>query len=167
MSPHSLAHASGSSPPSPVRRRTRPARRLRIRHRERDEDSRRRGVIRTGDPTPSTRTTSQYALTLIQALKDAELRVPEDIAVIGSDNLPLGAALRPHLTTTYLDLSPAGRTTYGGLPPTAGRAADDRRVGPKTAVTRPEAAPNRRGRRPGTPAGDHGARLGPLMRRSV
>ncbi|WP_328328263.1 MULTISPECIES: LacI family DNA-binding transcriptional regulator [unclassified Streptomyces] len=45
----------------------------------------------------------EYALVLIQALTDAGLRVPEDIAVIGTDNHPLGAALRPALTTTYLD----------------------------------------------------------------
>jgi DNA-binding LacI/PurR family transcriptional regulator len=49
----------------------------------------------------------EYALVLIQALENAGLRVPDDIAVIGSDNLPLGSALRPHLTTTYLDLTPA------------------------------------------------------------
>ncbi|MFI9208333.1 LacI family DNA-binding transcriptional regulator [Streptomyces sp. NPDC053253] len=57
----------------------------------------------------------EYALALIQALKDAGLRVPDDIAVIGSDNLPLGAALRPHLTTTYLDLSPAAAATAAAI----------------------------------------------------
>ncbi|MFB7160965.1 LacI family DNA-binding transcriptional regulator [Streptomyces sp. NPDC056242] len=45
----------------------------------------------------------EYALVLLQVLSDAGLRVPEDIAVIGTDNHPLGAALRPALTTTYLD----------------------------------------------------------------
>ncbi|MFF9510975.1 LacI family DNA-binding transcriptional regulator [Streptomyces sp. NPDC014724] len=45
----------------------------------------------------------EFGLVLIQALTDAGLRVPEDIAVIGTDNHPLGAALRPALTTTYLD----------------------------------------------------------------
>ncbi|MFI5653359.1 LacI family DNA-binding transcriptional regulator [Streptomyces anulatus] len=45
----------------------------------------------------------EFALVLLQALADAGLRVPEDIAVIGTDNHPLGAALRPALTTTYLD----------------------------------------------------------------
>ncbi|MER7596123.1 substrate-binding domain-containing protein [Streptomyces hydrogenans] len=45
----------------------------------------------------------EFGLVLLQALADAGLRVPEDIAVIGTDNHPLGAALRPALTTTYLD----------------------------------------------------------------
>ncbi|WP_318209488.1 MULTISPECIES: LacI family DNA-binding transcriptional regulator [unclassified Streptomyces] len=49
----------------------------------------------------------EFALVLIQALRDAGLDVPRDIAVAGSDNLPLGAALRPQLTTTYLDLPAA------------------------------------------------------------
>ncbi|MFF9402264.1 substrate-binding domain-containing protein [Streptomyces sp. NPDC014744] len=45
----------------------------------------------------------EFGLVLIQALTDAGLRVPEDSAVIGTDNHPLGAALRPALTTTCLD----------------------------------------------------------------
>nr|WP_223182627.1 MULTISPECIES: substrate-binding domain-containing protein [unclassified Streptomyces] len=45
----------------------------------------------------------EFALVLLQALADAGLRVPRDIAVVGTDNHPLGAALRPGLTTTYLD----------------------------------------------------------------
>ncbi|WP_329585031.1 LacI family transcriptional regulator [Streptomyces sp. NBC_01005] len=57
----------------------------------------------------------EYALVLIQALTDAGLRVPHDMAVVGSDNLPLGSALRPRLTTTYLDLSPAAAAVAASI----------------------------------------------------
>ncbi|MFF9593000.1 substrate-binding domain-containing protein [Streptomyces sp. NPDC014646] len=61
------------------------------------------GATPSEGPTPCTRYNDEFGLVLIQALTDAGLRVPEDSAVIGTDNHPLGAALRPALTTTCLD----------------------------------------------------------------
>ncbi|PAK28022.1 LacI family transcriptional regulator [Streptomyces sp. alain-838] len=46
----------------------------------------------------------EFALLLVQALSEAGLEVPGDIAVIGSGDQPLGAALRPALTTVHFDL---------------------------------------------------------------
>ncbi|NEB81888.1 LacI family transcriptional regulator [Streptomyces sp. SID14478] len=46
-----------------------------------------------------------YALMLIHVLRESGLSVPEDIAVIGSGNFPLGGVFTPRLTTTHFDMS--------------------------------------------------------------
>lgn len=48
----------------------------------------------------------EYAMLLMRALQDAGVRVPEDTAMIGADNLMLGRLLRPRLTTVHLELPP-------------------------------------------------------------
>ncbi|MFJ2952418.1 LacI family DNA-binding transcriptional regulator [Streptomyces sp. NPDC087226] len=48
----------------------------------------------------------EYAMLLMRALQDAGIRIPEDTAVIGADNLMLGRLLRPRLTTVHLELPP-------------------------------------------------------------
>ncbi|WP_078884159.1 LacI family DNA-binding transcriptional regulator [Streptomyces sp. NRRL S-340] len=50
----------------------------------------------------------EYAMLLMRALQDAGLRIPEDTAVVGADDLMLGRLLRPRLSTVHIDL-PAGR----------------------------------------------------------
>ncbi|MET9441200.1 LacI family DNA-binding transcriptional regulator [Streptomyces sp. NPDC006610] len=50
----------------------------------------------------------EYAMLLMRALQDAGVRIPEDTAVIGADDLMLGRLLRPRLTTVHLEL-PSGR----------------------------------------------------------
>nr|WP_177239947.1 LacI family DNA-binding transcriptional regulator [Streptomyces monashensis] len=50
----------------------------------------------------------EYAMLLMRALQDEGLRVPEDVAVIGADDLMLGRLLRPRLSTVHIDL-PSGR----------------------------------------------------------
>ncbi|MFD4787238.1 LacI family DNA-binding transcriptional regulator [Streptomyces sp. NPDC058459] len=50
----------------------------------------------------------EYAMLLMRALEDAGLRVPEDIAVVGADDLMLGRLLRPRLSTVRIEL-PSGR----------------------------------------------------------
>ena len=57
----------------------------------------------------------EFALLLIQALRDVGLRVPQDLAVIGSGNYPLGAMLRPLLTTTYLQPDVMARAEASSL----------------------------------------------------
>lgn len=49
----------------------------------------------------------EYAMLLMRALQDAGVRVPEETAVIGADNLVLGRLLRPRLTTVHLGM-PSG-----------------------------------------------------------
>ncbi|MGW7378140.1 LacI family DNA-binding transcriptional regulator [Streptomyces sp. NPDC054794] len=50
----------------------------------------------------------EYAMLLMRALQDEGVRVPEDAAVIGADDLMLGRLLRPRLSTVHIDL-PSGR----------------------------------------------------------
>jgi DNA-binding LacI/PurR family transcriptional regulator len=44
----------------------------------------------------------------MRALQDEGLRIPEDTAVIGADDLMLGRLLRPRLSTVHIEL-PSGR----------------------------------------------------------
>ncbi|WP_330461151.1 LacI family transcriptional regulator [Streptomyces sp. NBC_00820] len=46
----------------------------------------------------------EYAMLLMRALQDEGLRVPEDVAVVGADDLMLGRLLRPRLSTVRFDL---------------------------------------------------------------
>nr|WP_189955480.1 LacI family DNA-binding transcriptional regulator [Streptomyces alanosinicus] len=50
----------------------------------------------------------EYAMLLMRALQDEGLRVPEDVALIGADDLMLGRLLRPRLSTVHIEL-PSGR----------------------------------------------------------
>lgn len=50
----------------------------------------------------------EYAMLLMSALRDEGLRIPEDTAVIGADDLMLGRLLRPRLSTVHIEL-PSGR----------------------------------------------------------
>ncbi|MGW6139271.1 LacI family DNA-binding transcriptional regulator [Streptomyces sp. NPDC055144] len=49
----------------------------------------------------------EYASVAVRALQDAGLRVPEDVAVVGADDLLIGRLLRPKLTTVRMDFTPA------------------------------------------------------------
>nr|WP_199808435.1 LacI family DNA-binding transcriptional regulator [Streptomyces sp. NRRL S-1022] len=50
----------------------------------------------------------EYAMLLMRALQDEGLHVPDDVAVIGADDLMLGRLLRPRLSTVHIEL-PSGR----------------------------------------------------------
>ncbi|MET9452202.1 LacI family DNA-binding transcriptional regulator [Streptomyces cinerochromogenes] len=54
----------------------------------------------------------EYAMLLMRALQDEGVRIPEDVAVIGADDLMLGRLLRPRLSTVHIDL-PSGRDLAG------------------------------------------------------
>ncbi len=43
----------------------------------------------------------EYAMLLMRALLDTGLAIPQDIAIVGADNLPLGTLLRPRLTSVH------------------------------------------------------------------
>ncbi|UQX04102.1 LacI family DNA-binding transcriptional regulator [Streptomyces sp. RerS4] len=46
----------------------------------------------------------EYAMLLMRALQDAGLRVPDDVAVMGADDLLIGRLLRPRLSTVQIEL---------------------------------------------------------------
>ncbi|MFJ2813664.1 MULTISPECIES: LacI family DNA-binding transcriptional regulator [unclassified Streptomyces] len=50
----------------------------------------------------------EYAMLLMRALQDEGVRIPEDTAMIGADDLMLGRLLRPRLSTVHLEV-PSGR----------------------------------------------------------
>ncbi|MER5911256.1 LacI family DNA-binding transcriptional regulator [Streptomyces sp. NPDC001982] len=50
----------------------------------------------------------EYAMLLMRALQDEGIRIPEDTAVMGADDLMLGRLLRPRLSTIHIEL-PSGR----------------------------------------------------------
>jgi DNA-binding LacI/PurR family transcriptional regulator len=45
----------------------------------------------------------EYALPLMGALNDRGIRIPQDIAIIGTDNVSFSAFVRPALTTINID----------------------------------------------------------------
>ncbi|MFD7702337.1 LacI family DNA-binding transcriptional regulator [Streptomyces caelestis] len=48
----------------------------------------------------------EYAMLLMRALQDEGVRIPEETAVLGADDLMLGRLLRPRLSTVHLELPP-------------------------------------------------------------
>jgi len=46
----------------------------------------------------------EYAMLVLRSLHDAGLDAPEELAVIGADDLMLGRLLRPRLTTVHMSL---------------------------------------------------------------
>ncbi|MFJ3799144.1 LacI family DNA-binding transcriptional regulator [Streptomyces sp. NPDC090088] len=50
----------------------------------------------------------EYAMLFMRALQDEGVRIPEETAVVGADDLMLGRLLRPRLSTIHIDL-PSGR----------------------------------------------------------
>ena len=43
------------------------------------------------------------ALGALEALREQGIQVPDDVALIGSDNIPMGSWFTPHLTTVAID----------------------------------------------------------------
>lgn len=62
-----------------------------------------------GRPTGIYTFNDEYALPLIGALSDRGLRIPQDIAIIGTDNVAFSAFVRPALTTINFDNVAIGR----------------------------------------------------------
>ena len=51
----------------------------------------------------------ESAVGAMQAIAEAGLRVPDDISVVGMDDIPLAAAVRPALTTVRIETEALGR----------------------------------------------------------
>lgn len=57
----------------------------------------------------------QMALGLLKALNEANLRVPQDVSVIGFDDTPEAAFYKPGLTTVRMDFAEVGRRCFERL----------------------------------------------------
>lgn len=68
-------------------------------------DSLRQLMARPDHPTAFFCTSDQAAVQLMQALSRLGLRVPDDVSVIGFDDLPLATMVQPALTTLSQDIS--------------------------------------------------------------
>lgn len=49
------------------------------------------------------------AIGALQALEEAGLRVPDDVSLVGYDDVPAAQVLRPRLTTVHVPLEEMGR----------------------------------------------------------
>jgi LacI family transcriptional regulator len=54
--------------------------------------------------------TDMVAAGVLQALREANLRVPDDVSVVGYDDIPLSLDLVPALTTVHIPHEELGRT---------------------------------------------------------
>ena len=68
-------------------------------------DSLRQLMARSDHPTAFFCTSDQAAVQLMQAFSRLGLRVPEDVSVVGFDDLPLATMVQPALTTLSQDIS--------------------------------------------------------------
>ncbi|AYF99397.1 LacI family transcriptional regulator [Protaetiibacter intestinalis] len=90
----------------------------------------------------------QMAIGLMAALADAGRAVPGDVSVVGFDDIPEAAYLRPALTTVYQDFELVGRRAVESLLAQLGAAAPDATIPsatiPPRLVVRASTAPPRR-----------------------
>jgi DNA-binding LacI/PurR family transcriptional regulator len=70
-----------------------------------------RGMLRESRPTAVFAANDQMALGLLRALHEAGLRVPEDVSVVGFDDLPESGYFTPPLTTVRQDFEKLGQRT--------------------------------------------------------
>jgi len=94
----------------------------------------------------------QMALGVVKALADAGLRVPEDVSVVGFDDVPESPFYRPALTTVRLDFEEVGRLAVDRILHLmrGGHADPLPRVSP-TLVVRHSTAPPSRTHEPSKP----------------
>lgn len=85
----------------------------------------------------------EVAMGAISALIDRGLRVPEDVSVVGFDDLPLGRVWRPPLTTVQLDFRALGRRTFGLLAARLGVLGEVGDAPPPTLLIRGSTGPPR------------------------
>ncbi|MGN7800378.1 LacI family DNA-binding transcriptional regulator [Leifsonia sp. 22587] len=87
----------------------------------------------------------QMALGVVKALADAGLRVPEDVSVVGFDDVPESQYYRPALTTIHLDFEEVGRLAVDRILHLmrGGEADPLPRVSPTLVVRQSTAPPSR------------------------
>jgi DNA-binding LacI/PurR family transcriptional regulator len=90
------------------------------------------------------------AAAVVHAAEDAGLRVPEDLSVVGFDDSPMAARMRPGLTTVRQDFAAKGKAAAAELtaalaaPRSAARRRARHHVLPTELVVRASTAPPRR-----------------------
>jgi DNA-binding LacI/PurR family transcriptional regulator len=57
----------------------------------------------------------EYAMLLLRALQDAGIRIPDQVALVGADDLPLCRLLRPRLTSVALDVQASAQAIANRL----------------------------------------------------
>ena len=80
-------------------------------------------------PTAIFAANDHMAVGVLGALQDAQVRAPEDVAVVGFDDIPMARYLTPPLTTVHVDMTRLGRRAVEMLlePAKDGAAAEGRR----------------------------------------
>ena len=81
----------------------------------------------------------QMALGLLRALHEGGIRVPQDVSIVGFDDIPESEFLTPPLTTVRQDFAEVGRKSIAlllDLMDTGPRAEAERIVVPPVLVTR-------------------------------
>ena len=88
-----------------------------------------RGAIERGVAFDGTFAASDLiAIGALRALRLAGLRVPEDVSVVGYDNIPAARLVTPRLTTIDQDTNRAGRMLVSKLIDTQGGQASSERL---------------------------------------
>lgn len=90
------------------------------------------------------------AIGALRALREAHLRVPEDVALAGFDDIPIARYLTPPLTTVRVETAEMGRRAVDYLVDTIEKKTDPRRrhdVIATTLVVRESCGAQQRGRR--------------------
>jgi LacI family transcriptional regulator len=90
-----------------------------------------RTLTSAGHPTGIYAYNDEYALPLLDALIDQGIRIPQEIAVLGTDNIAFGGIMRPTLSTISLGDSSIGRRVIDLL------VALHRGESPSAELTRP------------------------------
>lgn len=106
-------------------------------------------LVRRADVTAVFAANDQMALGLLRAFREAGVRVPGDVSLVGFDDLPEAAYFPPPLTTVAQDFSEVGRRSIEVLLELVdtGAVADPNVVIPAKLVIRDSTAPRTRPRR--------------------
>ncbi len=102
-----------------------------------------RAMARTGAPGAVFAANDQLALGLLRAFWEAGVRVPQDVSVVGFDDVTGAAYFIPPLTTVRQDFAALGRQAIGSLTAALTGTAFEQPVIPATLVVRASTAPPR------------------------
>jgi LacI family transcriptional regulator len=84
-------------------------------------------LARTPRPTAVFAANDSMAIGALSAFAEAGLRVPEDIALVGFDDIPIARFLTPPLTTVRVEIAELGRRAVGHVVHTLANAGDGKK----------------------------------------